>query len=219
MLDSGHRVLITTLTKRSAEDLTAFLQEQHVQARYLHADIDTIERSELLRDLRLGEFDVLVGINLLREGLDLPEVARVLVLDADREGFLRSSTSLIQTCGRAARNAQGRVVFYADRMTGALRAALDEADRRRAIQQAYNEKHGIVPQTIRKRITDSLSGILADDDGGAEGAALSPESLAARIEEARRSMLRAASSMDFEEAIRLRDEVRRLEVVQLELGG
>ena len=218
-IEHGDRVLVTTLTKRSAEDLTAFFQEQHVQARYLHADIDTIERSELLRDLRLGVYDVLVGINLLREGLDLPEVAKVLVLDADREGFLRSETSLIQTCGRAARNVDGRVVFYADRNTAALQAALDEAERRRAIQQAYNETHGIVPTTIRKRITDSLSGILSDDDGDESGATLSPESLAARIEEARKRMLRAASSLDFEEAIRLRDEVRRLEVVQLELGG
>ena len=215
----GQRVLITTLTKRSAEDLTSFLQEQHVQAKYLHADIDTLERSELLRDLRLGVFDVLVGINLLREGLDLPEVALVLVLDADREGFLRSETSLIQTCGRAARNVDGRVVFYADKQTAALKAALDEAERRRTIQRAYNEKHGIQPQTIRKRIVDSLSSMLGNgDESDSADSARTPEQIESRLAAVKTEMLRAASALDFEGAIRQRDEVRRLEALQLELG-
>lgn len=218
-IQAGQRVLITTLTKRSAEDLTSFLQEQHVQAKYLHADIDTLERSELLRDLRLGVFDVLVGINLLREGLDLPEVALVLVLDADREGFLRSETSLIQTCGRAARNVDGRVVFYADKQTAALKAALDEAERRRTIQRAYNEKHGIQPQTIRKRIVDSLSSMLGNgDESDSADSARTPEQIESRLAAVKTEMLRAASALDFEGAIRQRDEVRRLEALQLELG-
>jgi len=216
----GGRVLVTTLTKRSAEDLTEFLQESGVRARYLHADIVTIERSELLRDLRLGVYDVLVGINLLREGLDLPEVLRVLVLDADQEGFLRSRTSLIQTCGRAARNVAGRVVLYADRTTDSIAATIDECDRRRAIQRAYNAEHSIVPRSIRKRVTDALSGILAAKFG--EGDAESPEllapgELALRIDAARRAMLEAAGELDFDSAVKHRDEVRRLEALQLEL--
>ncbi len=219
----GDRVLVTTLTKRSAEDLTEFLQEQGLKARYLHSDVEAVERSELLRDLRLGVFDVLVGINLLREGLDLPEVALVLVLDADREGFLRSATSLIQTCGRAARNERGRVVFYADAVTPAMRAAIAEAERRRAIQRAFNEEHGIVPRSVRKKVSDSLGAILAATGGG-EGApaaaeAASPAALPQRIEAARRGMLQAAAELDFERAIALRDEVRRLEALQLELAG
>ena len=218
----GDRALITTLTKRSAEDLTEFLQEQGARARYLHSDIDAIERSDLLRDLRLGVFDVLVGLNLLREGLDLPEVALVLVLDADREGFLRSATSLIQTCGRAARHEQGRVVFYADRRTSALDTALGEAERRRAIQAEFNRMHGIVPRSVRKKITDSLSGIIAAAGGASavgEGAPRVPAKLAQRLTQARREMLQAAGELDFERAIRLRDEVRRLEALQLELAG
>jgi len=215
----GERVLVTTLTKRSAEDLTEFFQENGLRTRYLHADVETLERSELLRDLRLGVFDVLVGINLLREGLDLPEVALVLVLDADREGFLRSETSLIQTCGRAARNVHGRVVFFADRITPALRAALDEAARRRRIQEEYNREHGIEPRTIVKPVAESLAGILAGeeagDDDGAAASPATPERLAARIEELRRGMQRAASALDFEEALRLRDEARRLERILL----
>jgi excinuclease ABC subunit B len=217
----GDRALITTLTKRSAEDLTEFLQEQGARARYLHSDIDAIERSDLLRDLRLGVFDVLVGINLLREGLDLPEVALVLVLDADREGFLRSATSLIQTCGRAARHAQGRVVFYADRRTGALVAALGEAERRRAIQSEFNRVHGIVPRSVRKKITASLAGIIAATSGASavgEGSPSIPANLAQRLAQARREMLQAAGELDFERAIRLRDEVRRLEAMELELA-
>ncbi|MDA1259885.1 MAG: excinuclease ABC subunit UvrB [Planctomycetota bacterium] len=221
-IERGNRVLVTTLTKRSAEDLTEFLQEQGVRARYLHSDVDAIERSELLRDLRLGVYDVLVGINLLREGLDLPEVALVLVLDADREGFLRSATSLIQTSGRAARNENGRVVFYADRETPALRTALDEATRRRSVQAEFNRVHGITPRGIRKKIADSLAGILDASAGGAEvaeGAPLGPETIQRRLAEARRAMLQAASSLDFELAIRMRDELRRLEALQLEFAG
>lgn len=217
-VEKGDRVLVTTLTKRSAEDLTEFLQENHVRARYLHADIDTLERSELLRDLRLGVFDVLVGINLLREGLDLPEVSLVLVLDADREGFLRSTTSLIQTCGRAARNADGRVVFYADRMTDSLKATLEEGDRRRAIQEAHNQEHGIVPRTIRKKIQGSLASLLGgEEEADASEDRVDAASLAKRAAEIEKEMLQAASSLDFENAIRLRDELRRIEMARLEV--
>ncbi len=224
VVEGGERVLVTTLTKRSAEDLTEFLQESGIRARYLHSDIDTLERSELLRDLRLGVFDVLVGINLLREGLDLPEVALVLILDADREGFLRSTTSLIQTCGRAARNANGRVILYADKTSPAMQAAIDEGARRRAKQEAFNAKHGIVPHTVRKRIVDSLAGILGKEEAEQEGGdgahpIVGSEELEARMNRLRRDMLQAASSLDFEQAIRLRDEFRRLEAVQLEIGG
>ncbi len=221
-VEAGGRVLITTLTKRSAEDLTEFLQEQGVRARYLHSDVDAIERSELLRDLRLGVYDVLVGINLLREGLDLPEVSLVLVLDADREGFLRSATSLIQTCGRAARNEHGRVVLYADHETAALKTALDEAARRRTVQEEFNRVHDITPRGVRKKIADSLAGILDANSGAgevAEGAPLGAAALERKLAAARRAMLQAASDLDFEQAIRLRDELRRLESLQLELAG
>lgn len=216
----GDRVLVTTLTKRSSEDLTEFFQEAGVRARYLHSDIDTLERSELLRDLRLGVYDVLVGINLLREGLDLPEVALVLVLDADQEGFLRSTTSLIQTIGRAARNVEGRVVLYADRKTNAIRQTIDESERRRTIQLAYNEKHGIVPQTIRKKVADSLAGILAGEDAKQSGEAnevLDRDRLQQRRHATERSMLKAASELDFENAVKLRDEMRRIEALLLEV--
>ena len=217
VIEAGERILITTLTKRSAEDLTEFLQENSIKARYLHADIDTLERSELLRDLRLGVFDVLVGINLLREGLDLPEVALVLVLDADREGFLRSATSLIQTCGRAARNAHGRVVLYADKMTKSIDATLEEAGRRRVIQEAYNKEHGIIPRTIKKKIVDSLATMLGSESDKNEGQHVPrEEEIDAKIAELEKQMLGAASSLDFEQAIRMRDEVRRLEAARLE---
>ena len=219
VVDKGDRVLVTTLTKRSAEDLTEFLQENHVRARYLHSDIETLERSELLRDLRLGVYDVLVGINLLREGLDLPEVSLVLVLDADREGFLRSTTSLIQTCGRAARNVDGKVVFYADKMTKSLTATLEEGDRRRAIQHAYNLEHGIIPQTIRKKIQDSLATLLSGDKKTASVAdGIDPATIEKRLGQLQREMLQAASALDFETALQLRDEVRRLEMARLEIG-
>ncbi|KAA3607740.1 MAG: excinuclease ABC subunit UvrB [Planctomycetota bacterium] len=225
-LEHGGRVLITTLTKRSAEDLTEFLQESGLRARYLHADIDTMERSELLRDLRLGVFDVLVGINLLREGLDLPEVNRVLVLDADREGFLRSTTSLIQTCGRAARNVDGKVILYADQETESIRRTVEESNRRRQIQQAYNQEHGIVPRTIRKKVRDALSGIYRQEHGKTDQVGekpqpevqIDPKTVAPRIAELRRQMLQAASQLDFEQAVRHRDEMRRLEAAAVELG-
>ena len=220
-VEQGFRVLVTTLTKRSAEDLTEFLQEHEVRARYLHSDIDTLERSELLRDLRLGVFDVLVGINLLREGLDLPEVGRVLVLDADQEGFLRSTTSLIQTCGRAARNAEGRVILYADHTTESMAATIRESDRRRTIQMAYNEEHGITPRTVRKKIIDSLSGVIASQQGDGEPAqtSLNLDELQERIGQLRRQMLSRASELDFEGAIALRDQIRRLEAAELELSS
>ena len=220
VLAQGERVLVTTLTKRSAEDLTEFLQENGLKARYLHSDIDTLERSELLRDLRLGVFDILVGINLLREGLDLPEVALILVLDADREGFLRSATSLIQTCGRAARNVNGRVILYADRMTKSIQATIDEGNRRRVIQEAHNKQHGIVPKTVKKRVVDSLATMLgSNSDSDTPQHVPRAEEIDARIEELEKQMLRAASSLDFEQAIQMRDEVRRLEAARLEFGS
>jgi len=163
---AGWRTLVTTLTKRSAEELTTYLSEPGVRVRYLHSEIDTIERSQILRDLRLGEFDVLVGINLLREGLDLPEVALVAVLDADKEGFLRSATSLIQTCGRAARNVEGRVLFYADRETDSIRTTMCEVARRRTLQAAYNTERGIVPETIIKPVRDSIEALYDMDYSG-----------------------------------------------------
>ena len=161
----GDRVLVTTLTKKMAEDLTDYLLEQGVRVRYLHSNVDTIQRIEILRDLRLGEYDVLVGINLLREGLDLPEVSLVAILDADKEGFLRSETSLIQTIGRAARNVDGQVIMYADQVTDSMRRAISETQRRRQLQLGHNEEHGIDPQTIRKAVTDILSMLAARRDG------------------------------------------------------
>ncbi|TKD22840.1 excinuclease ABC subunit UvrB [Rhodobacter capsulatus] len=216
----GLRVLVTTLTKRMAEDLTEYLHEQGIRVRYMHSDIDTIERIEILRDLRLGAFDVLIGINLLREGLDIPECGLVAILDADKEGFLRSETSLIQTIGRAARNADGRVIMYADRITGSMSRALNETNRRREKQIAYNLEHGITPQTVRKNVDDVLAGLWQGDTDMSRVTAKvdAPpvgSNLAAHLEALRTKMRKAAENLEFEEAARLRDELRRLEAVEL----
>ena len=221
--DKGQRVLVTTLTKRMAEDLSEYLHEQGVQVRYLHSDIDTLERIEIVRDLRLGKYDVLVGINLLREGLDIPECGLVAILDADKEGYLRSETSLIQTIGRAARNVDGRVILYADTMTRSLKAAIDETNRRRAKQIAWNEAHGITPQTIRRQINDIIRSVAERDyvtvDLGADApAALSGLDLQAYIAQLEKRMHEAAANLEFEEAARLRDEIRKLEDKELGLA-
>ena len=203
----GYRTLITTLTKRMAEDLTEYLDGMGVRVRYMHSDIDTLDRMEIIRDLRLGEFDVLVGINLLREGLDLPEVGLVAILDADKEGFLRSETSLIQTIGRAARNAEARVLLYADAVTPSMQRAMDETERRRKKQMAYNAEHGITPRTIRKEV-GALLGISHRAEAGE--AAYSEQEKAARIEILKEQMQQAARELEFEEAAKLRDEIKRL---------
>ena len=218
----GFRTLVTTLTKRMAEDLTEYMHEQGIRVRYMHSDIDTIERIEILRDLRLGAFDVLIGINLLREGLDIPECGLVAILDADKEGFLRSETSLIQTIGRAARNAEGRVIMYADRITGSMERALSETNRRREKQIAYNEEHGITPSTIKKNVDDILQGLYKGDvDMNRVTAKIDPKqagsNLAAVLEGLRTDMRKAAENLEVEEAARLRDEVKRLEAVDLAL--
>jgi excinuclease ABC subunit B len=212
---AGDRVLVTTLTKKMAEDLTNYLLEYGIKVRYLHSEIDTLERIQIIRDLRLGEYDVLVGVNLLREGLDLPEVSLVAILDADKEGFLRGETSLVQTIGRAARNVDGRVLMYADKETKAMRASMRETDRRRAIQVAYNEEHGITPATVRKGISE-MSEFLAMEDraprrrrrGRTE--AESPEELERTIVALEEEMIAAADDLRFEEAARLRDELKEL---------
>jgi excinuclease ABC subunit B len=216
----GFRTLVTTLTKRMAEDLTEYMHEQGIKVRYMHSDIDTLERIEILRDLRLGAFDVLIGINLLREGLDIPECGLVAILDADKEGFLRSETSLIQTIGRAARNAEGRVIMYADRITGSMERALGETDRRRAKQEAYNLEHGITPQTVKKNVEDILSGLYkGDTDMSRVTATIEKPLHGANLETVlnglRTDMRKAAENLEFEEAARLRDEVKRLESVDM----
>ena len=216
----GYRTLVTTLTKRMAEDLTEYLHENGIKVRYMHSDIDTIERIEILRDLRLGAFDVLIGINLLREGLDIPECGLVAILDADKEGFLRSETSLIQTIGRAARNADGKVIMYADRITGSMERAMGETDRRRAKQIAYNEEHGITPQTVKKNVEDILAGLYKGDVDmnrvtAKVDAPLAGANLQAVLDGLRTDMRKAAENLEFEEAARLRDEVKRLETVDL----
>jgi len=221
---AGWRTLVTTLTKRSAEELTQYLTELGIRVRYLHSEIDAIERSQILRDLRLGLFDVLVGINLLREGLDLPEVALVAVLDADKEGFLRSATSLIQTCGRAARNAEGRVILYAERETDSIRTTCEEVVRRRAKQEEYNRVHGIVPRTIIKPVRDSIealyemdySGPALDGDEDEAAEARDPDALRGELAQLRADMLRAATELRFEEAARLRDRLKKLEKLELQ---
>ncbi|MCD9087397.1 excinuclease ABC subunit UvrB [Stenotrophomonas sp. SY1] len=225
----GDRVLVTTLTKRMAENLTEYLGEHGIRVRYLHSDIDTVERVEIIRDLRLGKFDVLVGINLLREGLDMPEVSLVAILDADKEGFLRSTGSLIQTIGRAARNVRGKAILYADKMTRSMQAAIDETDRRRQKQVEYNEAHGIVPKSVARPIVDILEG--AYDDGSAKSAAkgkgrrvaepepdflpLDPAKLGARIKELEQQMYQHARDLEFEDAARVRDQIHRLKEANL----
>jgi excinuclease ABC subunit B len=216
-------VLVTTLTKRMAEDLTEHYADVGVKVRYLHADIDTLERAAIVRDLRRGVFDVLVGINLLREGLDLPEVSLVAILDADKEGFLRSAVSLIQTIGRAARNVEGRVLMYADSMTDSMKRALDETNRRRAVQRAYNLEHGITPTTIQKSIQESLSGPLSADYLDLARAAETPaeygsQSIDQVLTGLRKKMKEAAARLDFEEAAALRDRIRSLQEVDLGLS-
>jgi len=217
----SERVLVTTLTKRMAEDLTDYLNDHGVRVRYLHSDIDTVERVEIIRDLRLGEFDVLVGINLLREGLDMPEVSLVAILDADKEGFLRSEGSLIQTIGRAARNANGKAILYADTVTGSMRRAIDETDRRRAKQIAYNGEHGITPQTIRKAISDIMEGAHAGApqrardyarvaETEAEYARLTPQQMSRRLKALEKQMYQHARDLEFEKAAEVRDQIRAL---------
>jgi len=223
MAAGGYRTLCTTLTKRMAEDLTEYMHEQGIRVRYMHSDIDTLERIEILRDLRLGAFDVLIGINLLREGLDIPECGLVAILDADKEGFLRSETSLIQTIGRAARNAEGRVIMYADRITGSMERALAETNRRREKQMAYNIEHGITPATVKKNVEDVLAGLYQGDTDQARVTAkidkpLHGGNLEKVLDGMRTDMRKAAENLEFEEAARLRDEIKRLEAVDLAIA-
>lgn len=228
--EKGERVLVTTLTKRMAEDLTDYLSDHHVRVRYMHSDTDTVERIEIIRDLRLGKFDVLVGINLLREGLDIPEVTLVAILDADKEGFLRSERALIQTIGRAARNVEGRAILYADRITGSMQRAMDETARRRDKQMAYNEEHGIVPQSITKAVTDVMEGAYAARGGtpqdfakvaeaAEEYAHMTPTLLAKKINKLEDQMYQHAQDLEFEDAARLRDEIGRLREQGLAMVG
>ena len=225
-VESAQRVLVTTLTKRMAEDLTSYLEELGIKVRYLHSDINTVERMEIIRDLRKGVFDVLIGINLLREGLDIPEVALVTILDADKEGFLRSERSLIQTCGRAARNVEGRVIMYADRVTRSMQACLDETGRRRETQLAYNAEHGITPQSVKKSLRSILEDIAERGDYGELPLAAeeeipygSPQEIVKEIARVKKAMLAAAADLDFEKAAELRDRMLQMEKQELALRG
>ncbi|NBV54894.1 MAG: excinuclease ABC subunit UvrB, partial [Proteobacteria bacterium] len=222
----GFRTLVTVLTKKMAEQLTTYLAENGIKVRYLHSDIETLERAEIVRDLRLGIFDVLIGINLLREGLDIPEVALVAILDADKEGFLRSTTSLIQTVGRAARNVHGRAILYADVTTGSMAAMLAECNRRRTKQLAFNAEHNITPQSTTRAVTDGIVGATAkptekQQKRNAEGKInqLGIINLPAEIESTRKLMFKAAEDLDFEKAAALRDRLKELEQLELTLGG
>ncbi|MBI5874244.1 MAG: excinuclease ABC subunit UvrB [Deltaproteobacteria bacterium] len=223
-VEKKERVLVTTLTKRMAEDLTRYYADLGLQVKYLHSDIETLERVEILRALRLGEFDVLIGINLLREGLDLPEVSLVAVLDADKEGFLRSARSLIQTCGRAARNVNGHVIMYADAITGSMKAAIDETNRRRKLQAEYNKKNGITPETIKSSIKDVLSSIYEEDYytvpvvAEKQAEYIPPHELPAIIKALRKEMQEAAKKQNFEKAAELRDRIKELEEMEVRIG-
>ena len=219
--ERGERVLVTTLTTKMAEDLTEFFAQNLIRVKYIHHNVETIERMEIIRDLRLGLFDVLVGINLLREGLDIPEVSLVAILDADKEGLLRSETALIQTVGRAARNAEGKVIMYAETVTGSMQRAIDETNRRRSVQMAYNAEHGITPQTIVKAVRDIIEIGRKEEsgkrpthrltDGEAAAAALTPEELGTLIEELTSEMKTAAAALDFERAAYLRDRIASIQ--------
>jgi len=221
----GERVLVTTLTKRMAENLTAYYEGLGVKVRYLHSDIHTLERVSIIRDLRLGEFDVLIGVNLLREGLDIPEVSLVAILDADKEGFLRSERSLIQTSGRAARNIAGQVIMYADRITGSIRTSLDETRRRREIQGRYNEEHNITPESVKKSIHDILSSIYEADYvtvpliSEEKKLYYTEEELPEMIKRLKEEMKAAAKNLEFEKAAELRDRVKELTDILIEMGG
>jgi excinuclease ABC subunit B len=215
----NERVLVTTLTKRMAEDLTEYLNEHGVKVRYLHSDIETVERSEIIRDLRLGKFDVIVGINLLREGLDMPEVSLVAILDADKEGFLRSEGSLIQTIGRAARHIRGKAILYADVRTGSIDRAIAETDRRRSKQIEFNAEHGITPRTIVKAVGDVMEGARSVQESHARDvgdyASMAPEQALKRIKKLDAEMMKLARNLEFEQAARVRDEIQRLRQVAL----
>jgi excinuclease ABC subunit B len=213
----GYRTLVTALTKKMAEDLSVYLQESGLKVTYMHSDIQTIERTQIIQDLRRGIYDVLVGVNLLREGLDIPECGLVTIMDADKEGFLRSETSLIQTIGRAARNIDGIVILYADKITGSMKRALDETDRRRKKQEEYNQEHGITPKTVQKNIANALQDVSKIVNDNKEEKQLSGKKLRKHIEILQKQMLEAAANLEFEQAAKIRDEVQRLESSELGL--
>ena len=226
VIDAGYRVLITTLTKKMAESLTEYMVEANMKVRYIHSDVDTLERIEIIRDLRLGEYDILIGINLLREGLDIPECGLVAILDADKEGYLRSRTSLIQTIGRAARNAEGRAVLYADKVTKSMEAAMNETARRREKQILYNAEHGITPETVKKSIGDIMESVYEKADRvhiarelAGEADVSTPEKMQARIKDLQKQMRAAAGNLEFEQAASLRDEIKKLENMEMGLTG